>query len=87
LFLSDKGYFRIWYWSSLLLSLTILFSLVFQRTCELGAQYVSLEKETNQLRVDLEVEKRNVACAQAELKTMGGRPQLPIVLLPLFFIL
>jgi hypothetical protein len=81
-----RGYFRIWCWSSLFLpgalilehseyslTLTDLFSLVFQKTCELGTQYMALEKETAQLRVDLDVERRNTAHAQAELKTMGGK--------------
>lgn len=57
--------------SEYFLSLTGLLPPVFERTCELGTQYVSLEKETNQLRLDLEVEKRNVARVQVELKTMG----------------
>ena len=63
------------------LSLTGLLSLVFLKTCELGTQYVSLEKETIQLRLDLEVEKRNIARAQAELKAMGGKLRLLSILL------
>ena len=67
--------------------LTDLLFLVFQKTCELGTQYVALEKETAQLRVDLEVERRNTVRAQAELRTMGGRLQLPSILLSPFYIL
>ena len=55
------------------------FLFVLQRTCELGDQYVSLEKETNNLLLDLEVEKRNTARTQAEAKTMGGKSQQPSV--------
>uniref|UniRef100_A0A8R7V935 Uncharacterized protein n=1 Tax=Triticum urartu TaxID=4572 RepID=A0A8R7V935_TRIUA len=42
-----------------------------RRTCELGAHYASLEKKTNQLQLDLKVEKRNTTCTQVEVKTMG----------------
>lgn len=44
---------------------------------------MSLEKEENQLRLDLEVEKGNAAHAQVEVQTMRGKFQQPSVLFSL----
>jgi hypothetical protein len=43
-----------------------------------------LEKQKNQLQLDLEVAKKDLERAQTELKTMGGNPCRPIVLPFLF---
>ncbi|KAE8774991.1 hypothetical protein D1007_52550 [Hordeum vulgare] len=42
--------------------------LTLQKTCELGTEYVDLEKEKNQLQLDLEVAKNDLTCTQTELK-------------------
>ena len=58
----------------------------FQKTCELGTQYVDLEKEKNQLQLDLEVAKRDLERTQTELRTLGGNSCRPVVLSFVFHI-
>ena len=51
--------------------LFLLFDL--QKVCELGTRYADLEKEKAKLELDLELARRDLERAQADLRASGGK--------------
>ena len=56
---------------SLSTELSLLFDL--QKACELGTRYVDLEKEKTRLELDLELARKDLERAQADLRASGGK--------------
>ena len=45
----------------------------FQKACGLGTRYVDLEKEKARLELDLELARKDLERAQADLRASGGK--------------
>ena len=58
-----------------------------QRTCELGNNYATMEKELIQLRLDLEAEKLKNARLETEKRALGGNAHGPNAFCALSFLL
>ena len=58
---------------SIFLSIELFSLFDLQKSCELGTRYADLEKEKTKLELDLELARKDLERAQADLKASGGK--------------